>query len=53
MQAELPEERIEEALIFYNALGKVAKVGFEMALATCGCHVCKEILGRIGHGELR
>jgi hypothetical protein len=47
MEAELPEERIDQAVIFFNTLGVAAQVGFERALASCGCHVCREILGRI------
>ena len=47
----MPEERIEQALVFFNSLGSVAKVGFKSALANCGCHVCREILGRIKYGD--
>jgi hypothetical protein len=53
MEAELPEERIEQALSFYNLLGIVAKAGFRSALANCRCHVCMEILGRIESGPFR
>jgi hypothetical protein len=47
MEAELPEERIDQAVVFFNTLGVAAKAGFKTALASCGCHVCREILGRI------
>ncbi len=53
MEAELPEERINQALTFFNVLGNVAKIGFKAALSSCGCHVCREILGRIELDELR
>jgi late competence protein required for DNA uptake (superfamily II DNA/RNA helicase) len=47
MQAELPEEAIEQALAFYKVLGVAAQSGFKTALANCRCHVCLEILRRI------
>ena len=53
IEAELPEEKIKEGLTFFNALGNIAKVGYRMALANCGCHACTEILGRIEFGDLR
>ena len=53
MEAELPEEKIEEALNLYAMLGSTAKIGFEAALARCHCHMCIEILQRINCGDLR
>ncbi len=53
MEAELPEERIEQALAFYKVLGVSAQAGFKTALANCRCHICMEILQRIEHGHLR
>jgi hypothetical protein len=53
MEAELPEERIEQALAFYKVLGVTAQAGFKTALANCRCHVCIEILQRIECDDLR
>jgi len=53
MEAELPEEKIEQSLVFFNTLGDVAKAGFRCALASCGCHICQEVLWRIRDGDLR
>jgi hypothetical protein len=53
MEAELPEEKIQLALAFYNLLGSVAQAGFKSALTNCKCHVCTEIIQRIECGDLR
>jgi|GEM_PF-2334184 hypothetical protein len=53
MEAELPEDRIEQAVRFYNVLSNTAKAGFKAALSRCGCHICMEILSRIEYGKLR
>jgi len=53
MDFELPEEQVNQALIIFDSLGNVAKIGFKSALANCGCHVCREILERLRYGDLR
>ncbi len=53
MEAELPEEKIQQALAFHKILGATAQAGFKAALTNCGCHICTEILQRIEHDDLR
>jgi hypothetical protein len=53
MEAELPEEKIAQAVAFYKLLGVTAKAGFKSALANCRCHICDEILSRVNHEDLR
>jgi hypothetical protein len=53
MEIEFPDERVDQALIIYDSLGNVAKIGFKSAMTNCGCHICQEILGRIKFGDLR
>jgi len=53
MEIEFPDERIDQAMIIFDSLGNVAKIGFKSALANCGCYICREILGRIKYGDLQ
>jgi hypothetical protein len=47
------EARVRGELAIYVMLSGVAKAGFLAACEQCGCHVCKEIIGRIAFANQR